>query len=71
MALLLHDRPDGTADKKGSKTAFLPRAAIVILNVIRALEQFSSRQQSAPSAPPRQDVGDLPPVYPADAEPYV
>jgi hypothetical protein len=62
QALVLHDRPDGTADTKGSKAEPLPRAA-TIPDVVRALEQFSSSHNNAPSAPPRQDV-ELPLVYP-------
>ena len=62
QALLLHDRPDGTADTKGSKAELLPRVA-TIPDVVRALEQFSSSQNNAPSAPPRQDV-ELLTVYP-------
>jgi hypothetical protein len=62
QALLLHDRPEGTADTKGSKAELLPRVA-TISDVVRALEQFSSSQNNALSAPPRQDV-EMPPAYP-------
>ena len=74
QALLLHDRPDGTAETKGSRSVLLPRVA-GISGVVRALQHYDcnpqrvAAPQPAPVAPPPVIPPMPPPPQPREDAP--